>query len=47
MRLVRAASTTSLGTGEIVSSKYEILPMVVEQTIECMRCSPMHIVGTS
>jgi mannonate dehydratase len=45
MRLVRAASTTPLGIGEIVSSMYEILPMVVEQTIDYMRCSPMHIGG--
>jgi len=45
MRLVRAASTTPLGIGEIISSTYEILPMVVEQTIDYMRCSPMHIGG--
>jgi mannonate dehydratase len=45
MRLVRAASTTPLGIGEIISSKYEIMSMVVEQTIDYMRCSPMHIGG--
>lgn len=45
MRLVRAASTTPLGIGEIVSSAYEILPMIVEQTIDYMRCSPQHIGG--
>jgi mannonate dehydratase len=28
-----------------VSSKYEILPMIVEQTIDYMRCSPIHIGG--
>ena len=45
MRHVRDAGTTPIGIGEIVSSKYEILPMVVEQTIDYMRCSPMHIGG--
>src|SRR5262245_32067767 len=45
MRVVRAASTTPLGIGEIISSKEQILPMVVEQTIDYMRCSPMHIGG--
>ncbi len=45
MRLVRAASTTPLGIGEIISSKEQILPMIVEQTIDYMRCSPMHIGG--
>lgn len=45
MRIVRAASTTPLGIGEIVSSAHEILPMVIEQTIDYMRCSPMHIGG--
>lgn len=45
MRLVRAASTTPLGIGEIISSAYEILPLVVEQTIDYMRCSPQHIGG--
>jgi mannonate dehydratase len=45
MRLVRAASTTPLGIGEIISSTYEVLPMVVEQTIDYMRCSPQHIGG--
>ncbi len=45
MRRVRAGGTTPIAIGEIVSSKYEILPMIVEQTIDYMRCSPMHIGG--
>ena len=45
MHVVRAASTTPLGIGEIISSKEQILPMIVEQTIDYMRCSPMHIGG--
>jgi mannonate dehydratase len=45
MRLVRAASTTPLGIGEIISSTHQILPMIAEQTIDYMRCSPMHIGG--
>ncbi|MSP14353.1 MAG: bifunctional D-altronate/D-mannonate dehydratase [Chloroflexi bacterium] len=40
---VRQASTTPLAIGEIISSKYEILPMIIEQTIDYMRCSPIHI----
>ena len=47
MKLVRQASTTPLGIGEIISSKYQILPMIVEQTIDYMRCSPMHIGGVT
>ncbi|HEX2500383.1 MAG TPA: enolase C-terminal domain-like protein, partial [Methylomirabilota bacterium] len=45
MRRVREAGTTPIAIGEIVSSKYEILPMIVEQTIDYMRCSPIHIGG--
>ena len=45
MRRVREAGTTPIAIGEIVSSRYEILPMIVEQTIDYMRCSPIHIGG--
>ncbi|MFN8500181.1 MAG: D-galactonate dehydratase family protein [Anaerolineae bacterium] len=45
MRIVRQASTTPLGIGEIISSKFQIMPMLLEQTIDYMRCSPMHIGG--
>jgi mannonate dehydratase len=45
MRIVREASTTPIAIGEVISSKYEILPMVIEQTIDYMRCSPIHIGG--
>jgi mannonate dehydratase len=45
MRRVREASTIPIGIGEIVSSKFEILPMIIEQTIDYMRCSPLHIGG--
>ena len=40
-----AASAMPPSPGEIVSSRYEILPMIVEQTIDYMRCSPIHIGG--
>ncbi len=45
MRMVREASTTPIAIGEVISSKYEILPMIIEQTIDYMRCSPIHIGG--
>ncbi len=45
MRRVREAGTTPIAIGEIVSSRYEILPMIVEQTIDYMRCSPIHVGG--
>jgi mannonate dehydratase len=45
MRLVRQASTTPIAIGEVISSIDQILPMIVEQTIDYMRCSPIHIGG--
>lgn len=45
MARVRSGGTTPIAIGEIISSKYEILPMITEQTIDYMRCSPMHIGG--
>ena len=45
MRRVRQGGTTPIAIGEIISSRYEILPMIVEQTIDYMRCSPMHVGG--
>jgi mannonate dehydratase len=45
MRLVREASTTPIVIGEVISSKFEILPMIFEQTVDYMRCSPIHTDG--
>ncbi len=45
MAQVRAASTTPLAIGEIISSADQILPMVINRTIDYMRCSPIHIGG--
>ena len=45
MKLVRNASTTPIAIGEIISSIYQILPMISAQTIDYMRCSPIHIGG--
>ena len=45
MRLVRQASTTPLGIGEIINSVYNVLPLVTEQLIDYMRCGPPHIGG--
>jgi mannonate dehydratase len=45
MEVVRRASTTPIAIGEIISSLYEILPMITAQTIDYVRCSPIHIGG--
>ncbi len=45
MQLVRQASTTPIAIGEIISSIHEILPMITAQTIDYMRCAPLHIGG--
>lgn len=45
MGLVRQASTTPIAIGEVISSKHQILPMITGQTIDYMRCSPIHIGG--
>jgi len=45
MGLVRAASTTPLAIGETISSVDQILPMVINRSIDYMRCSPIHIGG--
>ncbi len=45
MRRVREASVTPIAIGEVISSKYGILPMIIEQTIDYIRCSPIHIGG--
>jgi mannonate dehydratase len=45
MRRVREGGTTPIAIGEIMSSRYEVLPMIVEQTIDYMRCSPQHVGG--
>ncbi len=45
MKVVRNASTTPIAIGEVISSIYQILPMIKAQTIDYMRCSPIHIGG--
>jgi len=45
MKIVRQASTTPIAIGEVISSIHQILPMVTAQTIDYMRCSPIHIGG--
>jgi mannonate dehydratase len=45
MAQVRAASTTPIAIGEVISSADQILPMVINRTIDYMRCSPIHIGG--
>lgn len=45
MKLVRQASTTPIAIGEVISSIHQILPMITAQTIDYMRCSPIHIGG--
>lgn len=46
-RLVRSASTTPLAMGELFHSKYECLPLVVEQLIDFIRCDIGHIGGVT
>ena len=45
MRRVRAGGTTPIAIGEIMSSRFEVLPMIIDQSIDYMRCSPQHIGG--
>jgi mannonate dehydratase len=45
LHLIRQASTTPIAIGEVISSKHQILPMITAQTIDYMRCSPIHIGG--
>jgi len=45
MQIVRNASTTPIAIGEVISSIHQILPMITSETIDYMRCSPIHIGG--
>lgn len=44
-RTVRAASTTPLAMGELFHTKYECLPLILEQLIDFIRCDIGHIGG--
>lgn len=46
-RLLRGHTTTPLGVGEIMSSKYDLLPLFQEQLIDYYRLPPVHGGGIS
>jgi mannonate dehydratase len=43
--LVRAASTTPLAIGEILTSRWECLPLFVNRWIDFIRIKPLHVGG--